>query len=110
MRYSARCVVLLLVCAFFLTSGCEDSARHMSFNDAMEKYEWDDTEVREYLFSEYSGRELLEFVQDAYGYEEVLGWVVEDADFDAILDAIHDVYSDEYAEDMVVSAVVERYW
>lgn len=101
----------VFLCAVFLllSVGCEDPARGMSFGEAMDKYEWDNSEMLDYVFSEFSKYEILEICQDRYGQDVFLEWVAESVDFEYVIDAWYDVYSDQLARDLILDAVADRY-
>ena len=106
------CCVLALTCStlLLLVSGCEDPAKHMTFDEAMEEYEWDRSSVRDYFFEEYGSAEIFDMLRDRVGPERILEWVLQDVEFEAVLDVMHDIYSDHTAEDIVLDAVIDRYY
>lgn len=104
-------VVAFLVLALLTVSGCgcEDPAKNMSFYEAMDQYEWDRAEVRDYFFDEYGKHDILEMCLDKYSRGDVLAWIVEQVEFEYVLDAVYDVYSDRTAEDVILDAVADRF-
>lgn len=106
-RPALLCFAVLLLALSI--SGCEDPAKSMSFDEAMEKYEWDAAEVRNYFFDSYGKYDILEMCCDKYSQDDVLAWVVERVEFERILDAVYDVYSDRTAEDVILDAVADRF-
>lgn len=90
-RYLFRFTVLLLSAALLLVpAGCSDPARNMSFDEAMEKYEWERSEVRDYVFDSYRGSDIVEELEFRGKFDPV-DYVLERYPTDEILERLWDI-------------------